>query len=116
MEKFFETAMNLVKSDSGIIIIVVLFVLLVMVKVLSSKTKKLNQKQTFSFLNIVWIGSLLLLFALLFINLSSNKKNKFNDSIIDNRESNITIDTSEGSLNMDNSIKSNENSNIHISM
>jgi len=116
MESFFEIAINLVKSDVGIIVIVVLFVLLMGLKLLIVKSKKLNQKQTFSFLNILWGGFLLLLLILIILNIYPSKGSSINDSIIDNNDSNITINVSGASVEINKSIKSNSNSSIHISL
>lgn len=113
MENIFTMAMQSLQSDIGIITLIVLFIILFGLKVFLDKSEKLNQKQTFSFLNILWISLLIFLFFLVIILLYPFEK----DSVIENsfngnRDSNISF--KKNNLDIRNSIQDNNNSIIDI--
>ena len=113
MEKFFESALELVKSDMGVIVIVILFVLLLVLKFIEKKIIKLNQKQSFSFLNTLWFG--LLGFFLLLLVLSiypMSQKSSIENSFINNKDSNFTL--KKENLKMKDSVRNNDNTIINI--
>jgi len=113
MESFFQSALELVKSDEGIIVIVVLFVLLLVLKIFQKKTIKLNQKQSYSFLNTLWLGLLIFLFLLLLFSVyPMNKNSSIENSFIENKDSNISL--RKDNLEMKDSVRGNSNSTINI--
>jgi len=113
MESFFKSALELVKSDEGIIIIVVLFILLVALKFFQKKTIKLNQKQSYSLLNTLWIGLLVFFLFLLVLALyPMNKHSSIENSFIENIDSNISL--KKDNLEMKDSVRGNSNSTIII--
>ena len=113
MESLFQSALELVKSDEGIIVIVVIFVLLVVVKFFQKKTIKLNQKQSYSLLNTLWIGLLVFfLFLLLLAIYPMNQNSSIENSFIDNKDSNISL--RKDNLEMKDSVRGNSNSTISI--
>lgn len=94
MEKFFQFALENIKSDVGIIAIVVLFIFSGMMAKFIQKTIPLNQKQSFVFLKILF-GGLFLFLGFIFVmylkqgdgNSNSNIKTVANG----NNESNISV-------------------------
>jgi len=104
----FKIAVNALSSDVGIIMVVVFFVLLITIRLLLGKTITLNQKQSYSFLKMIFIGFILIILLFFYISNTgmlndNNKSNKTKsnsteiifspeDSIIkENHESNISI-------------------------
>jgi len=118
MEAFFQFALENIKSDVGIIAIVVLFIFSAVIAKLIQKTIPLNQKQSFVFLKILFVG-LILFLAFIFVMYLNKDNSNPNDNIKTeanrNNESNISVRTERTHGSVETIINENNNSTINIS-
>jgi len=118
MQEFFKSALDVVNGNDGVIPIVVMFVFSTIVTIMLSKTIKLNQKQSYGFLSLVFIGLMGFLIVIYAMFLKPNDSNTNNtnieNSFNNNTKSNLNVkkDNKEDNLNITNSASGNSNSTI----
>jgi len=91
MEDFFGKALGVVSGNDGVMPIVIMFVFASIVTLIVSKTVKLNQKQSYAMLSMVFVGMMVFLIVLYAIFLSPQKtvvdKNETkNETIVENNK------------------------------
>jgi len=114
MQEFFKSALDVVNGNDGVMPIVVMFVFSTIVTIMLSKTIKLNQKQSYGFLSLVFIGLMGFLIVIYAMFLKPNGSNSNNINII---KHNINLDgnISNKSGNSINNITHNDNTTLNIS-
>jgi len=100
MEEFFGKALGVVSGNDGVMPIAIMFVFASIVTLIVSKTIKLNQKQSYAMLSMVFVGMMLFLIGLyaMFLkptgvsntNITTYKDNKQLNANISNKSGNNT--------------------------
>ncbi|KIM11792.1 MAG: hypothetical protein KU38_06390 [Sulfurovum sp. FS08-3] len=78
MEEFFGKALGVVKGNDGVMPIAIMFVFALGMTLILSKTIKLNQKQSYVMLSMVFVGMMLFLIGLYAMFLKPNGKSEAN--------------------------------------
>lgn len=114
MEGFFSSVLSVVTGNEGLIPVVVIFAFSMIITAIIKKTTKLNQKQSFGIIALLFVGLMVFLVVIYALFLSpkdtGDKKQstvKLESSVGNMKDSNVTIsgniDMKESGNNMNNS-------------
>jgi len=116
MNNIFNRALNIISGNDGVVTIVIIFIFSTIITTIFSKTIKLNQKQSYWLLTMVFIGIMLFLIIIYAIFLNSKEYDKdirnnieLNNSVKDIKDSNLSFGNN---LEAKDSLQRIDNSNI----